>query len=152
MKRILLAAMAASVLAASGPAMADPQPYEAYRDRQEQRGSDDRRDDRRGPQQANRDDRRAPQVNRGQRRAEARAQRRYAAARYQRPRGYRAHQWRYGERLPASYRSRAYEVDHRRYGLSAPPRGYYYVRVNNDVVLVSRNSGIIASVILLLFR
>lgn len=146
MKKLMLAAVALSVLVSSGAAMADPQPYRSHPDRQEQPGPDGRRDDR-GPD-ARRDDRGRPQGNRHERRAE----RRYNGGVYRQPRGWRAHQWRHGERLPSYYRSQAYVLDHRRYGLRAPPPGYYYVRVNRDVVLVRRDNGLIASVIMLLFR
>jgi Ni/Co efflux regulator RcnB len=44
------------------------------------------------------------------------------------------------------------QVDYRHYGLSAPPRGYQYVRVNNDVVLTAVATGVVASVIYQLFQ
>ncbi len=69
-----------------------------------------------------------------------------AAARLQ------ARQWHRGDRLPASYRGKAYVVDYRHYGLGAPPRGYQYVRVNNDVVLAAVATGVISSVIFSLFQ
>ena len=81
-----------------------------------------------------------------------RAHKRYRAAAYQHPSAYRHHQWNRGERLPASYRAAHYRIDHRHYGLRAPPRGYYYTRVDNDVVLTAAASGLIASVIVGLFQ
>ena len=77
----------------------------------------------------------------------------YSAGRYAPPRGFRAdHRWGRGERLPQAYRGRTYVVDHRRYGLKAPPRGYEYVRVGNDVVLTAVATGLIASVVANLFQ
>jgi Ni/Co efflux regulator RcnB len=150
MKKILSAALALSMIASAGAAAA--QPY----DRGQQSQGYDRRDDRRDDRADRRDDRRDDRADRRDDRADAkyerRAAKRYAAARYQRPAGYQQRHWRYGERLPASYRSRAYIVDHRRYGLQAPPRGYQYTRVDNDVVLTAVATGVIASVIVGLFQ
>lgn len=133
MKRLLTAAIAVSVLASAGMASAQgPQ-----RDNGHQNQGPDRRNDRH-------DD------NRGDHQA---AKRYKAPSRYQPPRGYQAgHQWRRGEKLPASYRGKGYVVDHRRYGLNAPPRGYQYVRVGNDVVLTAVATGVISSVIFQLFQ
>ncbi|TRW14570.1 RcnB family protein [Glacieibacterium frigidum] len=56
--------------------------------------------------------------------------------------------WRKGERFESRY-ARNYQVigNYRTYRLAAPPRGYRWVRANNDAVLVGITSGIIASVI-----
>ena len=62
--------------------------------------------------------------------------------------GWRQHRWNRGERLPAAYRGSAYYVDYRTYGYRAPPRGYRYVRVDNDVVLVAIATGLISSILL----
>jgi Ni/Co efflux regulator RcnB len=57
--------------------------------------------------------------------------------------------WHKGERLPAEYRDRNYVVDNwHEHGLQAPPRGYQWVGVNGDYVLVAVASGVIASVLL----
>jgi Ni/Co efflux regulator RcnB len=80
------------------------------------------------------------------------APKRFKVGRYAPPKGYRAHNWTRGERLPTAYRGRTYVVDHRRYGLAAPPRGYEYVRVGNDVVLTAIATGVIASVVANLFN
>jgi Ni/Co efflux regulator RcnB len=57
--------------------------------------------------------------------------------------------WHKGERLPAEYRDRNYVVDNwHEHGLSAPPRGYQWVGVNGDYVLVAISTGLIASVLL----
>ena len=80
------------------------------------------------------------------------AQRRYNAGAYQRPYGYQQRQWNAGYTLPPAYRHSRYVVDHRRYGLRAPPPGYQYTRVDNDVVLTAIATGLIASVIVGLFN
>ncbi len=74
-------------------------------------------------------------------------QRFHAPAPYARPHGYQARAWRNGDRLPSTYRASRYYVDYRQYQLSAPPRGYQWVRVNNDVILTAIATGVIASVI-----
>lgn len=56
---------------------------------------------------------------------------------------YRA--WQRGAYLPRSYWN--YGVDYRRYGLRQPPRGYHWVRVNNDYVLAAIATGLIYDVI-----
>ena len=55
-------------------------------------------------------------------------------------------------RLPVGYYGISYYVDYRPYGLSAPPRGYRWNRVGNDVYLVSTRNGLISDVIYSLFR
>lgn len=59
------------------------------------------------------------------------------------------HRWARGERLPSTYYSdRGHYVDYRRYHLRQPPRGYQWVRVdNNNYALVALTSGLIASII-----
>ena len=59
----------------------------------------------------------------------------------------RHHRWARGERLPAQYRGHGYYVDYRRHHLRAPPRGYQWVRVDNQYMLVAVTSGLIASII-----
>ncbi len=144
MKKFLTAAVALSIVAsagvasAQGPQRPDQHQQQGYNDRD--RHDNDRHDQRPGDNNSNNYERHAPK--------------RYKApSRYQPPRGYQAnHQWRHGERLPASYRSKGYVVDYRHYGLSAPPRGYQYVRVDNDVVLAAVTTGVISSVIYQLFQ
>lgn len=138
MKKFLTAAVALSVLASAGVANAAP-----YGQQRDARQFD------RYEQRVDRDDRRDVRADN---RYERRAERRYAAGRYQRPAGYQQRHWSRGDRLPASYRSRAYVVDHRRYGLPAPPRGYQYTRVDNNAVLTAVATGVIASVIVGLFQ
>ncbi len=155
MKKFLTATMALAVLASAGAAGAQSYNGDRRDDRrQEQRydRQDDRRDDRRDYRDDRRDDRRESRAERRYDKHVQRAHRHYRANAYQRPAAYRYHQWNRGERLPASYRAAHYRVDHRQYGLRAPPPGYYYTRVDNDVVLTAAASGLIASVIVGLFQ
>ncbi|NTJ66939.1 hypothetical protein G6M50_03095 [Agrobacterium rhizogenes] len=54
--------------------------------------------------------------------------------------------WVKGRRLSASDRRRATEIDYRVYQLSAPPRGYHWVRLKNNFLLVGITSGLISKV------
>lgn len=139
MKKILTAAVALSVLVGAGAANA--QPY-----RNDHR---DHRDDRRAEQQY---DRRMDKAERKYDRNVRKAERHYRAAAYQRPHGYQHRNWSYGDRLPPAYRDQRYRVDYRHYGLRAPPRGYYYTRVDNDVLLTAAATGLVTSVIVGMFQ
>lgn len=80
-------------------------------------------------------------------------QRHYDRGRYVRPSGYYQHSWRNGDRLPNSFYARRYVVDdYRVYGLRVPPRGYHWVRVDNDVLLAAITSGVVVSVVNGLFH
>ncbi|SAL12442.1 integral membrane protein-like protein [Caballeronia terrestris] len=58
-------------------------------------------------------------------------------------------EWRKGDRLSHDYRDRQYVVDDwRGYGLRQPPRGYQWVGVGGDYLLVAAASGIIAQIVL----
>jgi Ni/Co efflux regulator RcnB len=57
------------------------------------------------------------------------------------------HRWARGDRLPPQYRGHGYNVDYHRYHLRAPPRGYQWVRVDNQFLLVGLTTGLIASII-----
>jgi Ni/Co efflux regulator RcnB len=59
----------------------------------------------------------------------------------------RGHHWARGQRLPSEYRTRGHYVDYRRHHLRAPPRGYQWVQVDNNYVMVALASGLIASII-----
>lgn len=75
--------------------------------------------------------------------------RRYAAQAgpaWNAPRGYQHRNWQRNQRLPVEYR-RTIVRDYGRYHLPPPQRGQQWVRVDNDVVLVSIASGIIGAVI-----
>ncbi|HWI78185.1 MAG TPA: RcnB family protein [Ramlibacter sp.] len=63
--------------------------------------------------------------------------------------GARGPEWRRGGHIPAQYRSRQYVVnDWRGHHLNAPPRGYQWVQVGGDYVLVAIATGIIAQLLL----
>lgn len=63
------------------------------------------------------------------------------------PRPY--YEWRRGQYLPVVYRQRNYYVDDwRSYRLYEPPRGYRWVNVNGDYILVSVVSNVIAHILL----
>ncbi len=55
--------------------------------------------------------------------------------------------WVKGRHLSASDRRRAANVDYRSHRLSAPPRGYHWVRINNNFLLVGSTSGLISKVL-----
>jgi len=56
--------------------------------------------------------------------------------------------WSKGQRLDSRYRRQVvHERDYRRYRLHQPPRGYQWVRVDNDFILVSVATGVISSII-----
>lgn len=56
--------------------------------------------------------------------------------------------WKRGYRVNASERRRFSNVnDYRRYRLAPPPRGYRWVRADNDYLLIGVTSGIISSII-----
>ena len=139
MKKILTAAVALPVPA--GTVATNAKPY-----RNDHR---DHRDDRRVEQQY---DRRMDKAERKYDRDVRKAERKYRAAAYQRPSGYTYRHWNRGDRLPPAYRADRYRVDYRHYGLRAPPRGYYYTRVDNDVVLTAAATGLVASVIVGMFQ
>lgn len=131
MKKSLIAALAVTmVLPAVTPAFAAPNDHRGQ-GQQSQRWDNDRdgRGDRNG-------------------RAQRGPHGRWKATAYRRPSGYQARRWNRGERLPPAYRSSGYYVDYRQYGYRAPPRGYQYVRVDNDVVLVAIATGVISSILL----
>jgi Ni/Co efflux regulator RcnB len=134
MKRLLTAAMALSVLATAGVASAQP----------------GRRDDHNPSQMQRRDDHNGPGNGNG---FERRADKRFKApAAYHGPKGYKGQRFHRGDKLSAAYRGPAYRVDYRRYNLAPPPRGYEYVRVNNDVVLTAIATGVITLVLMDLFN
>lgn len=63
--------------------------------------------------------------------------------------GYEAGQrdaWRAGQRLSGDYQV-INQYDYARYGLQAPPNGYYYAKVDEDVMLVSAATQIIRELI-----
>ncbi|PST18998.1 hypothetical protein C7U61_10575 [Rhizobium sp. JAB6] len=54
--------------------------------------------------------------------------------------------WVKGRRLSASDRRRATEIDYRAFQLSTPPRGYHWIRLKNNFLLVGITSGLISQV------
>ncbi|MGZ5195112.1 MAG: RcnB family protein [Ramlibacter sp.] len=59
------------------------------------------------------------------------------------------HRYYRGDRLPAEYRGRSYVVDDwRGHHLSAPPRGYHWVQMGSDYVLVAIATGVILQLLL----
>ncbi len=126
MKRILTAAIALSLLSGT-VAMAQP----------------DRHDDHGGYNQG-RDDRRDNRDNYGHDRNDRRA------SNYGHDNGrHEGHRWARGQRLPATYyRDRSHYVDYRVYHLRAPPRGYRWVRTDdNNYAMVAITTGLIAAII-----
>lgn len=57
------------------------------------------------------------------------------------------HHWRRGERLPQAYWGRDRYVDYRHHHLRRPPRGYQWVRVDDNYALVALTTGLIAEII-----
>ncbi|MDE1158413.1 MAG: RcnB family protein [Neorhizobium sp.] len=56
--------------------------------------------------------------------------------------------WERGHRVSVQDRRRFSEVrDYRRYRLSSPPRGYHWVRADNQYLLIGVTSGLISSII-----
>ena len=73
---------------------------------------------------------------------------RYRFGSYHAPRGYYYRMWRRGDHLPRGWYSHDYVVyDWRPYRLYAPPYGYHWVRVGNDVLLTAVATGIVLDVI-----
>lgn len=162
MKRVLVAALAFSTLLGS-VAMADSDDrgrgHHERRDsdRRHNHRDDDRDDHRRDYRGERHDDRRWDNRHWDDRRHYDRSDRyrhdhyrydRYRAARYYRPHGYRPYAWYSGARLPAAYYAPRYVVhDYGAYRLRHPPRGYHWVRVDNDVLLAAIATGVVVQVV-----
>lgn len=64
--------------------------------------------------------------------------------------GARGPEWHRGARIPAEYRDHVYVVNNwRAHRLAAPPRGYEWVQVGPDYVLVAVRTGVIAQIIVM---
>ncbi len=61
--------------------------------------------------------------------------------------GFNGRAWRRGQRVPAAYRNYAVN-DYGFYGLRAPPPGHRYVYLDNNIVLMSLATGLIADTLL----
>ncbi len=76
----------------------------------------------------------------------------YRGPAWKAPKGYSANRyWNRGQKLPSAYRNRNYVIDHHAYRLKQPPRGYQWVRVNNNAYLVQQNNGLITQIVLSMF-
>jgi Ni/Co efflux regulator RcnB len=73
---------------------------------------------------------------------------RYQYGSYRAPYGYTYRVWHRGDYLPRAYYGRSYIVsDWRPYRLYAPPYGYHWVRVGNDVLLTALATGVVLDVL-----
>jgi Ni/Co efflux regulator RcnB len=70
------------------------------------------------------------------------APRRFHFGLYNRPHGWYAHRWVYGERLPGGWYGRNYWIgNYATFGLIGPPDGYQWVRDGDDALLVDVDTG-----------
>jgi Ni/Co efflux regulator RcnB len=70
----------------------------------------------------------------------------YKSPKHHAPGQYKKHRWSRGDRVP-DWQRRQHVRDYHRYGLKRPGRHQQWVKVNNDYLLVSIASGVIAAVI-----
>jgi len=160
MKRLLLVAATLAVTAA--PMLASAQPRDSYNDRRAEDRRDDRRDyrdDRRDDRRDFRNDRRADRWDRNNRnwwrgRSEWRD---YNGARrgffyapgygyYRADPRFVGYSWRRGGIVPPAYRTR-YVADPYFYGLRPAGPGQRWVYVDNNLVLMTLATGLIADVV-----
>jgi len=81
-------------------------------------------------------------VDRGAYQHNFQASRSFKIGPYHPPRGWRPHQWTYGEILPRAYWAAPYLIaDYWLFALEVPPAGYEWVRYGNDAVMVSTTTG-----------
>jgi Ni/Co efflux regulator RcnB len=72
---------------------------------------------------------------------------RFHASTYQRPRGWYARRWTFGETLPALFWTQNYWIgDYVDYGLMPPPPGTIWVRDGSDALLIDQGDGEIIEV------
>ena len=134
--RTIACTVLAASLGVSSISFAQPSHHEAQRDAREARH--DTREARHDMREAQREMHHARQERR-EAREERRDERFY----------YNAHEFRRGQRLPPELRHRQYVVANWRvHRLAPPPRGYQWVQVGSDYVLVAIATGIIANLIL----
>jgi Ni/Co efflux regulator RcnB len=75
------------------------------------------------------------------------AARSYRIGPYQRPPGWVAHHWVYGQVLPSAYWASEYLIaDYWLFALDVPPAGYEWVRDDDDAILVNTTTGEILQV------
>ena len=80
------------------------------------------------------------------------AQRHYSFGRYERPRGWYARRWTFGEFLPSLFWSQSYWIgDYSAFGLPYPPPGCVWVRYGDDALLIDRYTGEIIQVVYNIF-
>ena len=133
MKRTIIAAM---VLSLAGGALALADPPQGYHDHDQR--------DQRHDEHHDRGEHRGPEMH---------GHVVFNSGRYERPHGWHTHRWRRGERLPPDYRSDTYVIpDYATYRLRPPPRGYYWVRVDNNAVLAAVATGVVLDVAVNLFH
>ena len=73
---------------------------------------------------------------------------RYHNGYYRAPHGYHYRSWHRGDYLPRAYYGSSYIVyDYAPYRLYAPPYGYHWVRVGNDVLLTALATGVVLDVL-----
>jgi Ni/Co efflux regulator RcnB len=158
MKRTIIAAMVLS-LAAGSLALADPpQGYHDHdRDQRHDVRHDVRHDERHDMRHdEHRDERHDMRHDEHHDRGEHRGpemHEHFNSGWYVRPHGWRAHRWHRGDRLPPDYRAQTYVIpDYTTYRLRPPPRGYYWVRVDNNAVLAAVATGVVVDVAVNLFH
>lgn len=154
-KRTILAAMALSLTAGPLAALADPpQGYDqGYGQEHHDRGDHDRDHYDRDHHDRDHDD--GDHHDRGNHEGwyKHHEHGRFMSGRYVRPHGYYEHRWRRGDRLPPDYRASGYVIpDVAVYNLRPPPRGYYWIRVDNNAVLAAVATGVVIDVSLNLFH
>ncbi|MCC6594080.1 MAG: RcnB family protein [Xanthomonadales bacterium] len=71
----------------------------------------------------------------------------HSPSRYYYPRGYSYRSWTIGYRLPSVYYAPTYYIDWRSYGLTSPPWGCYWVRIDRDVLLVEIATGEVVDIL-----
>ncbi|HCB76574.1 MAG TPA: hypothetical protein DEP91_10455 [Sphingomonas bacterium] len=123
LKKLMLAGVAASMVAAPTMASAAPQQY--------------REVVRQGPN-------RTVVVQRGP------GYREKTVIRHSDNRRFNARHWQRGQRFDRRYATNYRQIDYRAYrnrGVYAPPRGYQWVQSGNDAVLIALASGVIGAVI-----
>ncbi|QIB34411.1 RcnB family protein [Ancylobacter pratisalsi] len=77
--------------------------------------------------------------------SENRSQRAKGKPHYSEHRPEHRSQWSKGHRLPPGYRQNVVR-DYRRHHLAPPPRGYKWVRVNNEYLMIGMVTGLISSI------
>ena len=133
-KPILGAMLATMSLGTALPSFAQPRDHD--------RPANERRDER-GPQRPDRDrvPEREAQRGHGQWEREMREPARFGA---------RGPEWHRGGHIPPAYRDHVYVVnDWRAHRLAAPPRGYEWIQVGPDYVLVAVRTGVIAQIMVM---